>query len=113
MPIKRFGSVIGLNAEKEQYYRDLHADAWPMVIDRLRKSNIQNFSIYVTEIAGKRCLFNYFEYTGQNFESDMRRIAEDPETQRWWRETDPCQFQLPTRKPDANWSGMEMVCLME
>ena len=113
MPVKRFGSVIGLNAEKEQYYRDLHADAWPTVTDRLRKSNIRNFSIYITEIASKRYLFNYFEYTGQDFESDIRRIAEDPETKRWWKETDPCQFQLSTRKRGANWSDMEMLCLLE
>jgi len=24
-PVKRFGSVIGLNPEKEAYYRELHA----------------------------------------------------------------------------------------
>lgn len=32
MPIKRFGSVIGLNPEKEQYYRELHANVWPSII---------------------------------------------------------------------------------
>jgi len=113
MPIKRIGSVIGLNPEKEQYYRELHANVWPTVLDRLRKSNLRNYSLYVTEIEGKRYLFSYFEYTGRDFESDMRKIAEDPETQRWWKETDPCQFELPTRKPGAHWSDMERVFLME
>ena len=113
MAIRRFGSVIGLNPEKEQYYRNLHANAWPAVIARIRESNIRNYSIYVTEIEGKKYLFSYFEYVGRDFEFDMQAIADDPETQRWWKETDPCQFQLPTRKPGANWRDMEMVFLME
>ena len=112
-PVKRFGSVIRLNPEKEQYYRELHANVWPGVLERLRKSNIRNYSIYVTEIEGKKYLFSYFEYTGNDYDFDMQAIADDPETRRWWKETDPCQIQLPTRKPGANWSEMEMVFLME
>jgi L-rhamnose mutarotase len=110
--IQRFGSVIGLSPHKEQVYRELHADAWPTVLERLRQSNISNYSIYVTELDGKKYLFSYFEYKGNDFEGDMRAIAQDPETRRWWKETDPCQVQLPTRKPGANWSDMEMVFLM-
>ncbi len=109
--VRRFGSVIGLNPDKEKYYRELHANAWPSVLERIRKSNLRNYSIYVTEIEGKKYLFSYFEYVGQDFEADMQAIGDDPETQRWWQETDPCQFQLPTRKPGANWSEMEMVFL--
>ena len=107
--VRRFGSVIGLNAEKEKYYRELHADVWPTVLDRIHKSNMRNYSIYTTEIEGKKYLFSYFEYVGTDLDADMKAIADDPETQRWWKETDPCQFQLPTRKPNANWSEMEMV----
>ena len=113
MPIKRYGSMIGLDPEKEQYYRKLHANTWPSVVDRLRKSNVCNFSIYTTELDGKKYLFSYFEYTGQDFDADMHAIAKDPETQRWWKETDPCQIQLPSRKPGDNWSDMETVFLME
>lgn len=105
--------MIGLNADKEQYYRELHASVWPAIVARLRESHVRNYSIHLTEIEGKKDLFSYMEYTGSDFASDMRRIAEDPETQRWWKETDPCQFQLPSRKPGANWSDMEMVFLLE
>lgn len=113
MPVRQFGSVIGLNPEKEQYYRELHANVWPTITARIRKSNIRNYSIYVTAIEGKKYLFSYFEYVGQDFESDVQDIAKDPETQRWWKETDPCQFSLPSRKPGVNWSDMEMVFMME
>lgn len=113
MPVRRFGSVIGLDPAKERCYRDLHAQAWPSVLDRLRRSSIRNYSIYVTEIEGRTYLFSYFEYVGRDFDADMQAIADDPDTRRWWKETDPCQIRLPTRKPGANWSGMEMVFLME
>ncbi len=111
--VRRFGSVIGLNADNEQYYRELHAEVWPSILDRIKDSNIRNYSIYVTEIEGKKYLFSYFEYVGADFDADMNAIADDPEMQRWWKETDPCQIQLPTRKPGANWSEMEMVFLAE
>jgi L-rhamnose mutarotase len=111
--VKRFGSVIGLNPEKEQYYRELHANVWPAILNRLKASNIRNYSIYVTEIDGKKYLFSYMEYVGDNLEADLAAIAQDPETQRWWQETDPCQMPLPNRKAGDNWSAMEMVFLME
>ena len=111
--VQRYASVIGLKPEKEQYYRELHADAWPGVLARLKRSNIGNYSIYVAELGGKKYLFSYFEYSGHDFEADMRAMAEDPETKRWWQETDPCQIPLPNRKPGANWIDLEMVFFME
>ncbi len=113
MPVKRFGSVIGLNADKEQYYRELHANVWPDVIQIIKKANLQNYSIYVTEIEGKKYLFSYLEYTGKDFETDMQTLADNPITKKWWKETDPCQRQLPTRQAGANWSDMEMLFLAE
>eukprot|EP01084_Bolivina_argentea_P262568 444080_1 len=112
MKIKRFGSMVGLDPKKEQYYRILHSGTWTPILERLKKSNIQNFSIYTTELNGKKYLFSYFEYTGNNYEKDMEAIGNDPITQRWWKETDPCQIKLSNRtKPDDQWTQMEMVFL--
>lgn len=111
--VKRFGSVIGLKGEMEKYYRELHANAWTAVLDRLRRSNISNFSIYITQIEDKKYLFSYFEYSGQNLDQDMKAVADDPHTQKWWKETDPCQIELPSKKKGDHWSQMEMVFLME
>eukprot|EP01084_Bolivina_argentea_P086200 155808_1 len=110
--VKPYGSVVGLDAAKEQYYRILHSGTWTPVLERLKKSNMQNFSIYTTELGGKKYLFSYFEYTGNDFDKDMEEIAKDPITQRWWKETDPCQMKLPNRKKDdGQWTSMEMVFL--
>lgn len=111
--MRHFGSVIGLKAEMEHRYRELHTNAWESVLRRLAESNIRNYSIYITELDGKKYLFSYFEYTGADFEADMQAIADDPETQRWWKETDLCQIQLPNRARGANWTDMECVFLMD
>ena len=67
----------------------------------------------MTEIKGQKYLFSYFEYIGADLQADMRAMADDPETQRWWKETDPCQIRLPGRQPGANWSDMEMVFFLD
>jgi L-rhamnose mutarotase len=94
-PPQRFAWVTGLKPEKAQYYRQLHAHPWPGVNRMIKACHIRNFSIHQREIDGKLYLFAYLEYTGKDFDADMKKMAADPETQRWWKETDPCQLPLP------------------
>lgn len=107
---KRYGMVVGLKPEKVTYYKQLHAAAWPAVLKKIKECNIQNYSIYLKQIDSSYYLFSYFEYTGNNFDADMKKMAEDTATQRWWRETDPCQQPLPDAAAKHEiWSGMEEV----
>jgi L-rhamnose mutarotase len=94
-PPQRFAWVTGLKPEKAADYENLHAHPWPTVLKQIKACHIQNYSIHEREIGGKLYLFTYLEYTGTNLDLDMKRMAADPETQRWWRETDPCQLPLP------------------
>ena len=103
--VQRHAWVTGLKPHKAEYYRKLHANPWPSVNARIKECNIRNFSIYEREIAGKTYLFAYLEYTGNDFEADMKKMAADPETQRWWKATDPCQSPLPDAfKAGKTWS---------
>jgi alpha-L-fucosidase 2 len=95
---KHYCWVTGLKPEKADYYRKLHANPWPSVTQQIKKSHIQNFSIHEIEIEGKPSLVSYLEYTGSDFDADMKAMAKDPETIRWWKETDPCQSPLPQAK---------------
>jgi L-rhamnose mutarotase len=92
---QRYAWVTGLKPEKADYYRQLHAHPWPAVNKMIKACHIRNFSIHEREINGRLYLFAYLEYTGTNFDADMKKMAADPETQRWWKETDPCQSPLP------------------
>lgn len=108
--VQRHAWITGLKPEKATYYRKLHAEPWPSVNARIKECNIRNFSIYEREIGGKTYLFAYLEYTGTDFDADMKKMAADPETQRWWKETDPCQSPLPDAlKAGKIWSDTKEV----
>lgn len=107
---KRYAWVTGLKPEKADYYKELHANPWPSVNKTLKDCHIQNFSIHLKELDGRQYLFAYLEYTGDDFDADMKKMAADPETQRWWRETDPCQIPLPeAAEKNKIWADMEEV----
>jgi L-rhamnose mutarotase len=94
-PVKRYHAVTGLRPDKSEEYFKLHANVWPGVLRMIELANIRNFSIAVKEIDGRLYLLSYYEYVGDDFDADMKKVAADPETQRWWRETEPCQLPLP------------------
>lgn len=102
--MKRYGSVVRLRPEKEAEYRRLHAAAWPEVLDRLSRSNIHNFSIFLRD----GLLFSYYEHDGEDHDADVAAIAADPRTQEWWALTDPCQQRWDTC-PESQWAPMEEV----
>jgi len=108
--VERYGMVIGIKPEKIDDYTKLHAAAWPGVLAKLKDCHIRNYSIYLREVEeGRFLLFSYFEYTGKDFAADMARMAADPTTRKWWKETDPCQSPIPTRGEGEFWSRMEEV----
>jgi L-rhamnose mutarotase len=102
---QRYGMVIKVRPEKLDEYKRLHAAAWPGVLKMIHECNIRNYSIYLKD----DYLFSYFEYVGKDFKADMARMAADPTTQAWWKQTDPCQEPLPTRAPGERWARMEEV----
>jgi L-rhamnose mutarotase len=108
--MKRYGSVIEVKKEKLDEYVELHADIWPDVLDMIKQCNIQNYSIYLRKLLdGKHYLFSYFEYTGEDFDADMAKMAADATTQKWWDVCKPCHNPLPDRAEGEWWASMEEV----
>lgn len=105
--MKRMAMVIRLNPEKMEEYKRLHAQAWPSILQQITASNIRNYSIFLRE--PENLLFGMFEYHGVDYEADMQAMAQDPETQRWWALTDPCQTPLDSVAPGEWWAPMEEV----
>lgn len=103
--MKRYGSVIKVKPEKLEEYKKLHANIWHGVAETIKECNIINYSIYHKD----GFLFSYFEYTGDDFEADMEKMAADPLTQRWWALCKPMQVPLETRKKVEWWAFMEEV----
>jgi L-rhamnose mutarotase len=103
--MRRVAAVIRLRPEKEAEYRRLHAAVWPAVLETLRRANITNYSIFQRD----GLLFSYLEYVGENYDADTARIADDPDTRRWWQLTDPCQRPLETAAEGEWWAPAEEV----
>jgi L-rhamnose mutarotase len=103
--VRRVGAVIRLRPEKEAEYRALHADAWPAVLAALRAAHVRNYSIFLRD----GLLFSYLEYTGNDYDADIARLAEDDATRRWWQLTDPCQQPLDSAALGEWWAPAEEV----
>ncbi len=103
--VKRYGQIIGLRPEARQEYIKVHAAVWPEVLKTIHDCNIRNYSIFLKD----NTLYAYFEYTGDDFDADMAKMAADPKTQAWWKITEPMQEPLPARAPGEWWTKMEEV----
>lgn len=108
--MQRYGMVLGVKEEKIAEYKELHAAVWPEILDMISECNIRNYSIYLKKIndAGY-FLFSYFEYVGDDYEADMKKMADDPNTQKWWDVCMPCQEPITDKGPDEWWANMEEV----
>ena len=84
--MKRYGQRAKLKPDKIEEYVKLHAAVWPEILQIITDCHQENYSIY---IEGDE-LFCYFEYTGDDFEADMKRMEENPVMQEWWTHTKPC-----------------------
>ena len=103
--MKRYGQVIGIKPEHFERYKMYHAAVWPEVLDKIKKCNMQNYSIFHKD----NVLYAYFEYTGNDFAADMAKMAADSRTQEWWSITEPMQDPVVNRKKGEWWADMEEV----
>lgn len=103
--MKRYGQVIKIKQEGLETYKAYHKNPWPEVNLKLKACNIRNYSIYHKD----DFLFAYFEYTGEDYESDMKELAADPVTQKWWKIMVPLLEPFASRKEGELWAGMEEV----
>lgn len=109
MSVQRIASVIRLRPEKQDEYLRLHADPWPGVMATLKRAGVSNYSIFLHG----DLLFSYLEFSGESWSEAQAEIARDPETQRWWTLTDPCQMPVQGAQPGEWWSAMRPVFLLE
>jgi L-rhamnose mutarotase len=100
--ITTYGSLIRLRPEYEERYIILHRHTFPGVLDRIRRCNIRNYSIFLKE----GMLFSHFEYAGRDFAGDMAAMG-DEVTRDWWKLTEPMQEPLEGRKLGEWWATME------
>lgn len=101
--MKRVGRVVKVKEGMLERYKELHADPWPEVTTYIPECNIRNFCIY----SFGQYLFSYFEYTGTDYEKDMKTL--DEKTKDWLVETDRCQTPVEDAEEGDLWTVMEEV----
>ena len=103
--MQRFAMIVQLKPEHEAEYIRYHADVWPTVLATIADCEIRNYSIFLRS----GILFAYFEYHGVDYAADMRKMAADPETQRWWAIIDPMQTPMPGSDLQEKWALLREV----
>jgi L-rhamnose mutarotase len=103
--VLRTGSVIRLRPEQREVYLQLHAAVWPTVEARLSASNVRNYTIFLHG----DLLIGYYEYVGDDYAADMAALSADPETQRWWSLTGPCQERLDGTPDGEQWTPIREI----
>jgi cytidyltransferase-like protein len=98
-----FGSLIRLKNGSSEPYLLLHRYVFPPVLERIAKSNIGNYSIFLHD----GLLFGFYDYLGTDHELDMNALAADPETRNWWQLTEPLQHPLDSRSEGEWWASLE------
>jgi L-rhamnose mutarotase len=103
--LRRFAQIMQLLPEHEAAYVRYHEQVWPAVLQTIADCNITNHSIFLRN----GTLFSYFEYHGDDYAADVRKMAACPMTERWWRIMDPMQMPMDDAKPGEKWSQMQEV----
>ena len=84
--MRRFCQRAFLKPEKVEDYRRLHAAVWPRVLQAIEEAHIHNYSI---SLIGTLAVA-YFEYDGEDYDADMRRMDASPAMLEWWKHSKPC-----------------------
>ncbi len=104
----RVGMVVKVKRDRLENYRELHADNNPGVRHLLIKYHFRNFSIFLVQLVDGECYeFGYYEYWGDDLETDMAKLDAEPENIKWLQLCDPMQSGiLPGEK---GWKRMERI----
>lgn len=70
--LERVGRVAMIEHGKINEFKELHKAVQPEALEKLRKHNIYNYSIYLKDLGeAKAAMFGYFESTGDSFDADV------------------------------------------
>lgn len=106
--VKRIGQVVKIKKDSLQAYKRLHADTTQGVRDLLKKYHMRNFNIFMVKLAdGDYYEFAYYEYWGDNYEADMKKLSKEPRNQKWLERTDPMQEGITADQ--QGWKVMERI----
>jgi L-rhamnose mutarotase len=81
---QRFGQVDIIDQAEIEHFKGLQKTIYPEVIEELNKAHIQNYCLYLKDLDDTNVsVFTYFEYTGDDFNSEMEELRKNPAIKKW------------------------------
>lgn len=100
----RYCWIIELKSDQVEAYRALRETEWPKVLEKIKAFQMSNYSNELVEMdSGGYNLTSFIDYTGRDFNADMKRMVDDPTAQGWWKIAKPRQI---SEAPDV---AFEMI----
>lgn len=109
--IQRFGQVNLIKPAEIELFEGLQKTISSEVMEKLNKAHIHNFSLYLKDLDDStNSVFCYFEYTGDDFNSEMKILRKNPVIQKWKNSVEhtPIVDILPCSESKF-WDRMEEV----
>ena len=97
-------TIARLKPEKIGQYVELHRNIPAEVCEIMAAHHHRNHSVY---LYGDK-LFQYFDYTGSDFEADMEDMRRMPVMQMWWAQCRQCVIPFDENTP-APWISPEEI----
>jgi len=77
--LQRFGQLSLIESQEVENFERLQKTITSEVIDELSKANIHNYSLFMKDLGDSVfSLFRYFEYSGDDFNSEMMQLRKNP-----------------------------------
>jgi L-rhamnose mutarotase len=106
--MQRVGFVLKVKADRLDEYKKRHEQVWPEMLDALRETGWQNYSLFLREDG---LLFGYLETP--DFQKALDGMARKEVNARWQAEMSPFFEALEGRRPDEGMLPLEEVFHLE
>lgn len=103
--MKRVGFILKVRRDKLEEYRKHHESVWPEMLEALRRTGWQNYSLFMREDG---LLFGYFE-TPDSFQAALDGMAREEVNARWQTFMAPYFESIGGRNPDESMAELQEV----
>ena len=101
----RKGMVRGIKPECVKEYEKTHSNVWPEILERISNCKIKNYSVFAQ---GDR-LFSFFEYHGNNFEQDTKKMRDNDKFEEWEKFHEHMFKPLENQEKDEGWIELKEI----
>ncbi len=103
--MKRIGFVLKVRRDKIEEYKQHHKQVWPEMLDALRRSGWNNYSLFMKPDG---TLFGYFE-TPESLQRAVEEMSKEEVNTKWQRFMAPYFEALEASQPDEVLQELEEV----